>query len=149
KAESKVKQFPTAATATVEEYEDEDKTLFLIPHLIGVLRWFEELIVALSGWGIVFALGVSVIDLLTDGQLTQAWPWVDYAYAVCFAGAVAGQIVGCASRSSRSFNRGQWLRGLAYGALVALLAVTEYQAGIIFAENKAFGISVITALNNL
>jgi hypothetical protein len=132
-----------------EEMDETEEKLFLIPYLIGFLRWIEELIVALSGYGIVFALGVGVVDLLTDGSLTSQAPWVDYAYAIAFAAAIAGQIIGLASRSSRSFSRGQWLRGSAYTVLVLLLALTEYQASVIFGFHKAFGIPVSTSLLQL
>jgi hypothetical protein len=132
-----------------EEMDETEEKLFLIPYLIGFLRWIEELIVALSGYGIVFALGVGVVDLLTDGSLTSQAPWVDYAYAIAFAAAIAGQIIGLASRSSRSFSKGQWLRGSAYTLLVILLAFTEYQASVIFGFHKAFGVPVATSLAQL
>jgi phosphotransferase system glucose/maltose/N-acetylglucosamine-specific IIC component len=109
----------------------------------------EELIVALSGYGIVFALGVGVVDLLTDGQLTTQLPWVDYAYAVAFAAAIAGQIIGLSSRSSRSFGRGNWFGGISYSVLVLLLAFTEYQASVIFGFHKAFGTPVIQSIQQL
>jgi uncharacterized membrane protein YjfL (UPF0719 family) len=132
-----------------EELEAPEERLPLIPLLVSFLRWIEELIVALSGYGIVFALAVGVIDLLTDGQLTAQAPWVDYAYAISFAGAIAGQIIGLASRSSRSFSQGQGVRGVAYTLLVLLLAFTEYQASVIFGFHKAFGTPVVDSLQQL
>jgi hypothetical protein len=140
-----------AAQAPDEEMEidESQEKLFFIPQLVALLRWIEELIVALSGYGIVFALAVGVVDLLTDGQLTSNSPWVDYAYAIAFAAAIAGQIIGLASRSSRSFSKGQWLRGSAYTVLVLVLAATEYEAAIIFGFHKAFGTPVTVALARL
>jgi hypothetical protein len=139
----------TSGQIEYEDFDDSQEKLFAIPYLIGFLRWLEELIVALSGYGIIFAVGVSVVDLLTDGSLTQQWPWVDYAFAVAFAAAIAGQIIGLSSRSSRSFNKGQWLRGSTYTLLVLLLAFTEYQAAVIFGFHKAFGVPVDTSLQRL
>jgi hypothetical protein len=132
-----------------EDFDDSQEKLFLIPYLIGFLRWVEELIVALSGYGIIFAVAVGVVDLLTDGQLTANSPEIDYAYAISFAAAIAGQIIGLASRSSRSYSKGQWLRGSAYTLLVLLLAFTEYQASVIFGFHKAFGTPVSTSLARL
>lgn len=129
--------------------DDDERDLFLIPQLVGMLRWLEELIVALSGYGIVFALGVGVVDLLTNGTLTAQNPWIDLAYAVAFAAAIAGQIIGLASRSSRSFERGQWMRGIIYFALVLVLAFTEYQAAVVFGLHRAFGTPVAQALQNI
>jgi hypothetical protein len=142
---------PPAAAGNLEELELEatEERLFLIPQLVGVLRWIEELIVALSGYGIIFALAVGVVDLLTNGELTSQVPWIDYAYAISFAGAIAGQIVGLASRSSRAFSQGHPVRGIAYGVLVILLALTEYQAAVIFGFHKAFGTPVATSLQQL
>lgn len=138
-----------APPAGMEEMDDSQDKLFLIPWLIAFLRWVEELIVALSGWGIVFALAAGVVDLLTDGQLTEHWAWVDYAYAVAFAAAIAGQIIGLSSRSARAFSKGWKLRGTAYFFLVVLLGYTEYQASVIFGFHKTFGIPVVTSLAQL
>lgn len=138
-----------AAPVEYEELEAPEDRLPLIPLLVSFLRWIEELIVALSGYGIVFALAVGVVDLLTDGNLTSQAPWVDYAYAIAFAAAIAGQIIGLASRSSRAFSQGYRLRGSAYTLLVLLLAFTEYQAAVIFGFHKAFGTPVSQSLQEL
>lgn len=140
---------PDPQQAPPEEMEDSQEKLILIPWLVGFLRWIEELIVALSGYGIVFALGAGVVDLLTDGQLTTQAPWIDYAYAVAFAAAIAGQIIGLSSRSARAFSKKQHWRGVAYFVLVGALAYTEYQASVIFGFHKAFGIPVATSLAQL
>lgn len=129
--------------------DDEEGRLFLIPILIGFLRWVEEAITALSGYGIIFALAVGVVDLLTDGSFSSQAPWVDYAYAWAMALGIAGQIVGLSSRSSRSYNQGRWIRGTAFGLLVLVLAYVEYQAGIIFAFHKTFGTPVVQSLTQL
>ena len=137
---------PSASPPT---YEPDEARLFLIPVLIGILRWLEEGITALSGYGIVFALAVGVVDLLTDGGFTAGAGWVDYAYAWAMALGIAGQIVGLSARSSSSFQRGAWLRGLAFTVLVLALAYVEYQAGVIFAYHKTFGTPVVLALGQV
>src|SRR5262249_30335645 len=138
---------PSASHAS--HADDEEGRLFLIPWLIAILRWGEEAITALSGYGIIFALAVGVVDLLTDGSFSSQAPWVDYAYAWAMALGIAGQIVRLFARSSRSYNQGRWLRGTAFGVLVLALAYVEYQAGIIFAFHKTFGTPVVQSLAQL
>lgn len=127
------------------EFEDEDIKLIAIPQLVGFLRWIEELVVALSGYGVMVALGIGVIDLLSGANLSDVAA-IPYIYAVSMAVGITGQLIALAARSGKSFNRGQWGRGLAYSVLVAGLAAIEYESGIIFGYHQAFGTSVLSSL---
>lgn len=141
-------QEPEQTVPETPEYDDEEQ-LWLIPQIALVMRWIEELITALSGYGVVFALAVGVVDILTEGKLTTDNPNIDYAYAIAMAVGIAGQIVGIAARSSRAWSKGDRFLAIWYGILVAVLAYVEYVAGIVFGFHKTFGVTVPQALGNL
>jgi hypothetical protein len=132
-----------------EVIEEDEHPGFLIPWLIAFLRWIEELITAISGYAISFALAIGVMDILSNGQFVAQFGWVDLTYAGAMAAGIVGQLVASSARASRSFSRGEPVKGVGYLVLVFLLAFTEYQAGILFGYHQAFGISVVDSLGAL
>ena len=54
----------------------------LLGGIAGFLRWLESLAVIASGPLLTLGLGVALVDLLTDGKLPAATPWLLFARAV-------------------------------------------------------------------
>lgn len=138
-----------AATTKGTPPQHEEEVFAPIRWLTAGLRFLEDLITAISGYGIVFALGVGAMDLFTDGQLTADISWINFVYGFALAAGIAGQIIGLASRSNRAFQNGERLAGCAYMLLVLLLAFVEYEAAVVYGFHKVFNKSVVDSLNDV
>ncbi len=144
---------PTTAGAVepvVEpEYED-DGGLWGLATLSVILRWVEELITALSGFALTVAACIGVIDLASGGQLTADLPGADFLYAGSLAIGISGQLVGMASRMSRSWQQGsRWTALCFYAPLVAMLAWVEWLAGAVYGFERTFREPVTVSLAGL
>jgi hypothetical protein len=138
---------PDQATAAEEE-EQEEERLPLIAALSAGLRWVEELITALSGFALTVALGVGVIDLASGGRLTASDPNIDMVYAVSLAIGVSGQLVGMASRTTRTWRHNKPL-ALFYASITVGLGYVEWLAGVVYAFHQTFGETVAASLANM
>lgn len=128
---------------------EEEETFIAIRWLVAVLRVIEDLITAVSGYGIIFALGVGAVDLFTDGQLTSNLPWLDYLYAFALAAGIGGQLIAVASRASRAFHNGNAWAGVGFTLLALVLAFVEYEAAVVYGFHKVFNQPVATSLLQL
>lgn len=138
-----------AVAEDLNQVVEEEKSPLGIKYLVAFLSWIEEIITALSGYGLTFALALGVVDLLTDGLFSSSNTWVTSAYAWAMALGIGGQLVGSANRSSKAFHRGQIIAGVAFFVLMLILGFAEYQATTIFSFHKAFGITVDQSLARL
>ncbi|MBF6588904.1 MAG: hypothetical protein IVW57_00050 [Ktedonobacterales bacterium] len=123
-----------------------------LPMLAGIgaiLRWAEELITIGSGPMLTAGLGISLIDLLTDGQLLASAPALLYAWAISQALGVDGQLIGAAVKIGRAFRGHHPWHGVAYIPLIAALGYVAYLASNVFATQQALGISTQDALARL
>jgi hypothetical protein len=102
-----------------------------------------------SGPLLVAGLGISLVDLLTDGKLLATRPLLLYAWAISKAIGVDAQLVGAFAKAWQA------LRARRYGELAGLLVLgcalawVGFLAALIFAVQEADGLSTAAALAQL
>ena len=69
------------------------RELPMLAGIAGIIRWVEELANLLSGPLLTLGLGITLIDLLTDGSLLARLPLLVYAWAISQAVGVDAQLV--------------------------------------------------------
>src|SRR5260370_32796935 len=123
-----------------------------LPLLAGIavfLRWWEELVVLLSGPLLLVGLGIGLVALLSDGALLVTAPWLLYAWALSQTVGVDGQLVGAWYRVSVAVARRRWGVALAFLLLGLLLAYIGYVASLVFATQQAYHLTTGQALSRL
>jgi hypothetical protein len=121
----------------------------LLGGIAATLRWFEELLALLSGPLLVIGLGISLTDLLTDGQLLAHQPLLLYAWAISQAIGVDAGLVGAWDKARAA------LRERRYWALAGLLllgtalAYIGWIAAQVFAVQQSQGVTTAVALSQL
>jgi hypothetical protein len=117
--------------------------------IAATLRWFEELLALLSGPLLVIALGISITDLLTDGQLLAHQPLLLYAWAISQAVGVDTGLIGAWDKARAALReRRYWaLTGLVL--LGTALAYVGWIAAQVFAVQQSQGVSTAVALSQL
>lgn len=134
------------------EYEDDDLNMPGIRQISNGMAWLEALVTALSGYFLTVAMGIGVVDILTDGQLTTSSPYLTYIYGVSMAAGIGGQLVGLSFRAARCFGRksmGGFINGMGFLVLVAILSYLEYISANAFSYHKSFGVPTIQTLHDL
>jgi len=121
----------------------------LLGGIAGFLRWLESLAVIASGPLLTLGLGVALVDLLTDGKLPAATPWLLFARAVSQAVGVDAQLIGSSFQLAHSLRSRRYWAAIGYGALVAVLACVAYLAATVFSTQQALGIATSDALARL
>jgi hypothetical protein len=117
--------------------------------LATCLRWLEELIVIVAGPLLVGGLGISLVDLLSDGRLLATRPFLLYAWAISQAIGLDAQLVGSFAKARQALRaRRYWeLAGLL--VLGGALAWVAWIAAQVFAVSQADGLSTAAALAQL
>jgi hypothetical protein len=121
----------------------------LLGGIAATLRWCEELLALLSGPLLVIGLGISLTDLLTDGQLLAHQPLLLYAWAISQAIGVDAGLVGAWNKARAALReRRYWaLTGLVL--LGTALAYVGWIAAQVFAVQESQGVSTAVALSQL
>lgn len=125
------------------------------PRLIGLgavalaLRWLEELLSLVNGPLLMIGAGIAVVDLLTDGALTIAVPFLLFAWAISQALGIETQLLGCFARAREALRSRHGWAVAGWVVLGALLAFFAWQAGYVYAVMQAEHISEATALAQL
>jgi hypothetical protein len=128
---------------------EEEETFVAIRWLVAFLRVLEDLITAVSGYSVVFALAVGSIDLFSDGKLTADLPWLEILYAFALAIGIAGQLIAVTVRSAQAFRAGNALAGIGFTVLALLLGGVEYEAATVYGFHVVFHEPVAQSLNQL
>ena len=80
----------------------------LLGGLAALLRWLEELANLISGPMLALGLGISLVDLLTDGKLITTIPVLLYAWAISQAVGVDTQLVANWDKARLSLRAHDW-----------------------------------------
>jgi hypothetical protein len=123
-----------------------------MPGLAGiaaVMRWLEELIVVLSAPMLIFGMGITLVDLLTDGAATLAVPWLLFAWALSQAMGIEANISGAAFKAKLAYERGAWGALFFYTALVLSLGAVAIIAGYAYAFHQSQGVPINATLRDL
>jgi len=123
-----------------------------LPILGGIaafFRWIEELVNIASGPVLTIGLGISLVDLLTDGALLANLPILLYIWAVSQAVGVDAQLVAAFDRARTALReRRPWtLIGLL--ALGGLLAYVAWISAEVFALGQADHLTTTQALASI
>lgn len=121
----------------------------LLGGIAALMRWLEELIVILSAPLLMFGLIVALVDLLTDGSLSLALPWLITAWAVSQAVGVEANMSGAAFKMRASWKQGAWFAVLGYLVLVLALAGVAVVAGYAYAYHQSQGVAIPQTLRDL
>jgi len=121
----------------------------LLGGIAGLMRWLEELIVILSAPLLMFGLIVALVDLLTDGSLSLAVPWLITAWAVSQAIGVEANMSGAAFKMRASWKAGSWFAVFGYLVLVLALAGVAVVAGYAYAYHQSQGVAIPQTLRDL
>jgi hypothetical protein len=121
----------------------------LLGGIAALMRWLEELIIILSAPLLMFGLVVALVDLLTDGSLSLAVPWLITAWAVSQAVGVEANMSGAAFKMRASWKQGAWFAVLGYLALVLALAGVAVVAGYAYAYHQSQGVAIPQTLRDL
>ena len=117
-----------------------DPTPSELPLLAGLatcLRWLEELVALVSGPLLVAGLGISLVDLLTDGKLLATRPLLLYAWAISQTIGVDAQLVGAFAKARQA------LRARRYGELAGLLVLGCALAWVGFLAALIFAVGTV------
>ena len=123
-----------------------ERELPLLGGIASLIRFVEELVSLLSGPLLTVGLGISLVDLLTDGALLSSLPILLYAWAISQAVGVDAQLVSAFDRARIALrDRRPWtLIGLLI--LGGTLAYVAWVSAQVFATQQADGVSTSQAL---
>lgn len=123
-----------------------------MPGLAGiaaVMRWLEELIVVLSAPMLIFGMGITLVDLLTDGAATLAVPWLLYAWAISQVLGIEANISGSVYKGKLAYERGAWGVLIFYAILALALMGVAIIAGYAYAFHQSQGVPINETLRDL
>lgn len=118
----------------------------LLGNLAGLIRWWESLVLLVSGPALTLGLLAAIVDLATDGALLRTYPWMLLGYAVCMAiGLDANLIIAWDSVKQHFLKKHVW-RMLGYILVGCALGYVSYIAAAVFGFSHALGYSEAQAL---
>jgi hypothetical protein len=121
----------------------------MLAGIAGVLRWIEELIVIISAPLLMFGLIVALIDLLTDGSLSLAVPWLIYGWAISQAIGVEANMSGSVFKLRMAWKSGQGVAVVGYFVLAVSLGGVAVVAGYAYAFHQSQGVAIPQTLRDL
>jgi hypothetical protein len=120
-----------------------------LPFLGGVtalIRWLEELVNITSGPVLTVGLGISLVDLLTDGALLSNLPVLLYCWAISQAVGVDAQLVASFDRARIALREKRWWSLAGLLLLGCALAYVAWVSAQVFATQQADGVGTSQAL---
>jgi hypothetical protein len=121
----------------------------MLAGLSGILHWIEEAINIFATPLLMGGLIIALIDLLTDGALTVAIPWIVLAWAISQAVGVEANMTGSVYRVIHAWRKGKWLPAFLYFLLVLALAGVATIAGYAYAFHQSQSVPIPQTLTDL
>ena len=123
-----------------------------LPFLGGItalIRWVEELVSLVAGPFLTIGLGISLVDLLTDGALLSKLPILLYCWAISQAVGVDAQLVASFDHARIALRERRYWSLLGLLLLGSCLAYVAWVSAQVFATQNADGITTTQALAEL